>query len=146
MITGAFNMKLLLKLLFGNGTRSVQTINFSTNVIWFVLLTLPLFDILPVDVPEKLFTQGFYPHILIGLAISFAVIGFSSEKDKRQLFKVAGLIFGSLTQAIIASTYISAYPPFEPMLIVCSLLSTWFLLAIMYIAFVEGMDGKLSTD
>ena len=88
----------------------------------------------------------YYPHILTGLTVLFAIIGFSSEKDKRQLFKVAGLIFGSLTQAILASFYISVYPPFEPMLIVCSLLSTWFLGAVMYIAYVEGMEGKIRSD
>ena len=139
-------MKPLLKLIFGNGTRSVQAINLSANVVWFVLLTLPLFNVLSVDIPEKLYAQMYYPHILTGLAVLFAIIGFSSEKDKRQLFKVAGLIFGSLTQAILASFYISAYPPFEPMLIVCSLLSMWFLGAVMYIAYVEGMDGKLRSD
>lgn len=139
-------MNTLLKLIFGNGTRSVQTINLSTNIVWFILLTLPLFNTLSVDIPERLYKHLYYPHILTGLAILFAFIGFNSEKDKRQLFKVAGLIFGSLVQAIIASFYISAYPPFEPMLIVCSLLSMWFLGAVMYIAYVEGMDGKLRSD
>jgi len=139
-------MKQLLKLLFGRGTRSVQVINLSANIVWFILLTLPLFNALSVDIPERLYNQLYYPHILTGLAVLFALIGFNSEKDKRQLFKVAGLIFGSLVQAIIASFYISAYPPFEPMLIVCSLLSMWFLGAVMYIAYVEGMDGKLRSD
>lgn len=139
-------MKTLLKLIFGNGTRSVQTINLSANVVWFILLTLPLFNIISVDIPTRLSSESYYPHILTGMAILFAIIGFNSDKDKRQLFKVAGLIFGSLTQAIIASFYISAYPPFEPMLIVCTLLSVWFLGAIMYIAYVEGMDGKIRSD
>ena len=139
-------MNTLLKLIFGNGTRSVQTINLSANVTWFVLLTLPMFKVISVDVPERLWNEAYYPHILTGLSILFTVIGFNSEKDKRQLFKVAGLIFGSLVQAIIASFYISAYPPFEPMLIVCSLLSMWFLGAVMYIAYVEGMDGKVRSD
>lgn len=35
-------MKQLLKLIFGNGTRSVQAINLSANVVWFVLLTSPI--------------------------------------------------------------------------------------------------------
>lgn len=139
-------MKPLLKLIFGNGTRSVQTINLSANVVWFVLLTLPMFKVISVDVPERLWNESYYPHILTGLSILFTIIGFNSEKGKRQLFKVAGLIFGSLVQAIIASFYISAYPPFEPMLIVCSLLSMWFLGAVMYIAYVEGMDGKVRSD
>ena len=139
-------MNKLLILLFGKGTRSVQVINLSANIIWFILLTLPTFNIISVDVPEKLWNEAYYPHILTGLSILFSLIGFVSEKDKRQLFKTAGLIFGSLVQAIIASFYISAYPPFEPMLIVCSMLSMWFLGAVMYIAYVEGMDGKIRSD
>ena len=55
-------MKPLLKLIFGNGTRSVQAINLSANVVWFVLLTLPLFNVLSVDIPEKLYAQMYYPH------------------------------------------------------------------------------------
>lgn len=139
-------MNRLLILMFGKGTRSVQVINLSANIIWFTLLTLPLFKVISIDVPNKLWNEAYYPHILTGLSIVFSFIGFTSEKDKRQLFKAASLIFGSLVQAIIASFYISAYPPFEPMLIVCSLLSMWFLGAVMYIAYVEGMDGKIRSD
>ena len=139
-------MNRLLILMFGKGTRSVQVINLSANIIWFILLTLPLFKVISIDIPDKLWNEAYYPHILTGLSIVFSFVSFTSEKDKRQLFKAASLIFGSLVQAIIASFYISAYPPFEPMLIVCSLLSTWFLGAVMYIAYVEGMDGKLRSD
>ena len=34
-------MNRLLILMFGKGTRSVQVINLSANMIWFILLTLP---------------------------------------------------------------------------------------------------------
>lgn len=80
-------MKPILKLIFGNGTRSVQAINLSANVVWFVLLTLPLFNVISVGIPDELYNQMYYPHILTGLAVLFAIIGFSSEKDKDSYLK-----------------------------------------------------------
>lgn len=138
-------MKSLLKFLFGRGTRAVQSINVSANIIWILLFVFNLLGVIVVDIPKTI------THIEELISLSFisvflTFISFRSKKEKRQLFKVAGLICGALLQAIISSHYVTAYPPFEPMLIVCSLLSTWFLLSVMYIAYVEGMDGKLRSD
>lgn len=128
-----------LQSMFGNGTRSVQSINFSTNIVWFILISLPLINI-PIDVPAMLYTDTTYLHILCGMSIILSLIGFlTKHHHKKQLFKTAGLIFGALVQAIISSFYVTIYPPFEPMLIVCSLLSLWFLGAVLYISNIEGL-------
>lgn len=138
-------MKELLKLLFNRDTKVVQSANLFINIIWLILFIFSLFDVITLDISKDL------THIEKILSLAFisvflTFISLKSKKEKKQLFKVAGLVCGALFQAILSSYYITAYPPFEPMLIVCSLLSTWFLLAIMYIAFVEGMDGKLRSD
>nr|QTZ82754.1 MAG: hypothetical protein [Enquatrovirus sp.] len=138
-------MKELLKLLFNRDTKVVQSANLFINTIWLILFIFSLFDVITLDISKDL------THIEKILSLAFisvflTFISLKSKKEKKQLFKVAGLVCGALFQAILSNYYITAYPPFEPMLIVCSLLSTWFLLAIMYIAFVEGMDGKLRSD
>lgn len=139
-------MKTLLHLLFGKGTRAVQVINLSTNVVWFGLLLLTVCTVNQVKIPYGFITDIWFVIILTGLANIFSIISFFSKYDKRQVLKSAGLIFGSLIQAIIASNYVSQYPPFDPMVIVCSILSTWFLLAVMYIAFVEGLHTYVESD
>lgn len=138
-------MKIVLKWLFGRGTRSVQIINLFTNIIWAFLFIFSSCTLVSINLPLALENTRIVTILSITTVI-LTFIGFNSVNYKRQLFKVAGLISGALTQAIISSYYITACPPFEPMLIVCSLLSTWFLLSVIYIAYVEGMDGNYRSD
>lgn len=136
----------ILQIMFGNSTRSVQSICLSTNIIWIILVSLPLINV-PIDTPKIEYGDFPYIHVLCMLSIIFSVLGFTNPKHsyRQQLFKTAGLIFGSLVQAIISSLYVTVYPPFEPMLIVCSLLSLWFLSAVIYISNIEGIkcDGTI---
>lgn len=133
-------MNKLLSLIYGMDTRAVQNINLVTNFTWFVLLILNMCSSSTVDVPIRLNEGSYYPLGIISLSIMFGILGFTFTGYRHQLFKISGLLFGSLVQAIIASAYISKYPPFEPMLIVCVLLSLWFLGAVIYISNLEGLN------
>lgn len=133
-------MNKLLSLIYGRDTRAVQNINLVTNFTWFVLLILNMCNSSTVDVPIRLNEDSYYPLVIVSLSVVFGILGSIFIGYKHQLFKLAGLLFGSLVQAIIASAYISKYPPFEPMLIVCVLLSLWFLGAVIYISNLEGLD------
>lgn len=137
----------ILQMLFGKGTRGVQVINLSASLVWFVLLLLPVCGAtITVRVPYTMVPDVVFVLVVSGISTTLSVIGFLSHFDRRQIMKSAGLIFGALAQAIIASNYVSAYPPFDPMFIVCSLLSTWFLLAVMYIAYIEGIHTNDQCD
>lgn len=129
-----------IKYLYGADTRAVQIINFINNCVWFSLLILNTLSLNKVNIPVKLEEDSFYPLIIICISLLFSILGFITKNYKHQLFKLAGLLFGSLVQAIIASAYISKYPPFEPMLIVCVSLSLWFLGAVIYISNLEGLN------
>lgn len=130
----------ILHSIYGKDTRAVQNINLISNCTWFILLTLNICNLSSVDVPVRLNEDSYYPLVIISLSVIFGILGFISTGYKHQLFKLAGLLFGSLVQAIIASAYISKYPPFEPMLIVCVVLSLWFLGAVIYISNLEGLN------
>lgn len=129
-----------IKYLYGADTRAVQIINFINNCIWFTLLTLSISSLNKVNIPVKLEEDSLYPLIIILMSMTFSILSFFTKEYKHQLFKLSGLLFGSLVQAIIASAYVSKYPPFEPMLIVCVLLSLWFLGAVIYISNLERLN------
>lgn len=129
-----------LKSLYGTDTRAVQIINFINNCIWFSLLIFSSSNFTKIDIPVKLEEDSLYPLIIILMSMIFSILSFFTKEYKHQLFKLSGLLFGSLVQAIIASAYVSKYPPFEPMLIVCVLLSLWFLGAVIYISNLERLN------
>lgn len=135
-------MKKLLKHFYGSSIRSVMCINTICAMLWFILVFFPLIGIESINVPEQLHKT--FPVINTGsaLILFFAFLAFKVETSHRkQLFKATSLIIGSMLQAILGSFYISNYPPFEPMLIVCCMLSIWFIGAFLYVFEIEGWYG-----
>lgn len=131
----------MLKWLFGTGTRSVQTFNLCINTIWLSILALHLTGFILLDLPDILIKNV---GVLILGSIIVNVLGFTSflvTGFRHQLFKIGALLLNSLLQAIIATFYVTKYPPFEMIILVNVSFSIWFLLAVLYISKMEGLDG-----
>lgn len=137
-------MKPLLKLIFGNGTRGVQTFNYVINSVWLVLLAMHIDSVIVLDVPLAIEEN-------IGLLFAGAVVvqcvstvGFiAKDHYKHQLLKAFALLLNALLQLIVAIGYVSAYPPFEITVLMNSAFACWFIFAVLYIVKVEGLrdDG-----
>lgn len=115
----------MLKLLYGNDTRSVRVLNLLVHLMWCYLIVTHLAGWATVDLPEKI-----EPSFTLILAITITnlvitCLSFSDSIWKIRL-KYFSLSLGSLTQLLIGLKYATNYPPFDIMVIVCSLLALWF--------------------
>lgn len=133
-------MKRLLMLVYGVSARAAVCLNSICAMLWLVLVAVTRFDVLVINLPAAVVNSSLVIPTLAGLVICFTALYYRTVLHRKQVFKVASLVFGSLLQAIIGSFYISNYPPFEPMFITCSLLSMWYLGAVLHVFEVEN-DG-----
>lgn len=134
---------MVLKQLYGNGTRAVQVFSTGSLSIWFILIILHSSGVFILDLPSKL-TNLSPLLILNAVGLLFGVSAFLVQGRKHQIFKAFGLVCGSLFYAILAISFATGYPPFEPILIVATGLSLWFLGAFYYIIKHEDIYGTCS--
>lgn len=133
----------MLRLFYGDSTRSVRILNIGIALISLLVSLIYLSGCVVVYMP--LANKGFIaPTIaIVVLNIVFSILSFTVDtQHPRRLFKVMSLLLGALHQACIAASYVSDYPPFQPMILVSLLLVFWFIGATYYVLRVEGLYGN----
>lgn len=126
--------------LYGSDIRAVRVFNLAIHVIWGYLIIAHLAGIAIIDLPNNIepdFT------IILGLSFSIAITTAFTFIDHsfRLKLKYISLTLGSLTQTLIALKYVTNYPPFDIMVIVCSLLALWFLGGAIFIKNTQGKEN-----
>lgn len=122
----------MLDAIYGKDTRAVRVLNLLVHLMWCYLIVAHLSGIAVVDLPEKIepsFT------LLLGLTITNLVVtAFTfAESTWKLRMKYFSFTLGSLTQTLIGLKYATNYPPFDVMVIVCSLLALWFVGGAIYV-------------
>lgn len=127
--------------LYGSDIRAVRVFNLAIHIIWGYLIITHLAGLAIIDLPDNI-----EPSFTLILGLIFATtittaFTFSEHCYKIKL-KYISLTLGSLTQTLIAIKYITNYPPFEIMIIVCTLLALWFLGGAIYIKQANDKDRQ----
>lgn len=127
-----FEVIIMLQHLYGKDTRSVRVLNLGINVIWAYLIITHLAGIAEVNLPEKIEPKFTHILYLVLTTIIITLLSFVQccHKDR---FKFASLILGSIVQILIGLKYVTNYPPFDMMVIVCGSLALWFVLGAFYV-------------
>lgn len=126
--------------MFGRDTRPTQVINVVVSGLWAITLSLHITGIMPVELPPKLELHSVALLLVATATVAFGVIGLVTRGRPHQVFKSFGLMLGALAQAILANGYVSKYPPLDMQMVVCTGLSIWYLLAVLYVFKCEGVN------
>lgn len=132
----------ILSLMYGRDTRPAQILNTLVSVLWVVLLLIQEFNIGAVNIPASIQSQIATCIWLCAFAVVFAMFGLLTHGRPHQIFKTFALLLGSLHQAIIANGYVTEYPPLDIQLVVSTVLSVWFMLAVLYVLRCEGINAQ----
>lgn len=132
----------ILSLMYGRDTRPAQILNTLVSVLWVVLLLIQEFNIEAVNIPARIQSQIATGIWLCALAVVFACLGLLTHGRPHQIFKTFALLLGALHQAIIANGYVTEYPPLDIQLVVSTVLSVWFMLAVLYVLRCEGINDQ----
>lgn len=132
----------ILSLMYGRDTRPAQVLNTLVSVLWVVLLLIQEFNIEAVNIPASIQSRIAMGIWLCALAVVFACLGLVTHGRPHQIFKTFALLLGSLHQAIIANGYVTEYPPLDIQLVVSTVLSVWFMLAVLYVLRCEGINDQ----
>lgn len=129
-------MNNLLRQLYGSDTRSLRVLNTTIHIIWAYILLVHLGNILLVDLPC---INGSTYFSILGLSIGTVIFSLGSFIDSKLKIKLKyiSLILGSLTQALIGIQFVTAFPPFDLMIVVNTVLSIWFVLGAFYLKQVK---------
>lgn len=130
----------LLNKLFGRDTRPAQVINIIVSILWFVAFLLHLNDHVEVELPKMVVTNLSVIGYMVVATVLFGLVGLFTKGRPHQVFKSFGLVLGALIQAVLANGYVTDYPPLDMLIVVCTGLSIWFLLAAFYIFKCEGIN------
>jgi len=132
----------ILSLMYGRDTRPAQILNTLVSVLWAVLLLIQEFNVAAVNIPASIQSQIAMGIWLCALAVVFACLGLVTHGRPHQIFKTFALLLGSLHQVIIANGYATEYPPLDIQLVVSTVLSVWFMLAVLYVLRCEGINDQ----
>ena len=130
----------LLNKLFGRDTRPAQVINVIVSILWFVAFLLHLNEHVEVELPKMVVTNLSIIGYMVVATVLFGLVGLFTKGRPHQVFKSFGLVLGALVQAVLANGYVTDYPPLDMLIVVCTGLSIWFLLAAFYIFKCEGIN------
>ncbi len=132
----------ILSLMYGRDTRPAQVLNTLVSVLWAVVLLIQEFDMEAVNIPVMVQSQITTCIWLCAFAVVFATLGLLTHGRPHQIFKTFALLLGALHQAIIANGYVTEYPPLDIQLVVSTVLSVWFMLAVLYVLRCEGINDQ----
>lgn len=130
----------LLNKLFGRDTRPAQVINIIVSILWFVAFLLHLNDHVEVELPKMVVTNLGVICYMVVATMLFGLVGLFTKGRPHQVFKSFGLVLGALIQAVLANGFVTDYPPLDMLIVICTGLSIWFLLAAFYIFKCEGIN------
>lgn len=124
--------------LYGSDIRAVRVFNLVIHIIWGYLIIAHLAGITIIDLPDNI-----EPSFTVLLALIIANTVVTSFTFVDSIFKIklkyCSLTLGSLIQAMIGIKYATNYPPFDVMIIVCSVLSLWFVGGAIYVKINKGV-------
>lgn len=129
-----------LSMLYGRDTRHAQVINVVVSALWVVAFWLHTHSYLAIKIPTPLATHSTTVLCLLIATLLFGSVGLYTKGRPHQVFKAFGLVLGALSQAVLANGYVTEYPPLDMQIVVCTVLSIVFLLAVFYIFKCEGID------
>lgn len=129
-----------LSMLYGRDTRPAQVINVVVSALWAVAFLLHTNNYLAIEIPTPVATHSTAILCLLGATLLFGIVGLLTKGRSHQVFKAFGLMLGALSQAVLANGYVIEYPPLDMQIVVCTVLSILFLLAVFYIFKCEGID------
>lgn len=122
----------ILFMMYGIDTRAAQLLNWLVSLTWVVVFSLHQLGVMATTIPRGLsfpdHATSFFISTVVVATIAFFVTG-----TPHRIFKVFALANGALANLLMADNYISEYPPFDMMLIVCTLLGLWLFGAVLYI-------------
>lgn len=127
----------MLSIFYGKDTRSVRVLNLVIHVLWTYLIITDLGGFAKVDLPEK--TEPSFA-VILGLSVATVIAtSFSFVQSKLKVrLKYISLTLGSFTQTLIGLKYATNYPPFDVMVIVCTILAVWFVCGAIFIKNSQG--------
>lgn len=130
----------MLKLFYGIDTRSVRVLNLTIHLLWAYLIITHLSGLAQVHLPEKA-EPNF--SLILGLAVTTIAATSLSFADNiyKMRIKYLSLVLGSITQTLIGLKYASIYPPFDVMVLVCSILAIWFVGGAIYVKNRQGITN-----
>lgn len=135
----------ILTIIYGRDTRPAQCLNITMTMLWAVICMGAHGDWLAVYLPATVSASVTQIVWLLCFTLLFSLSGFITEGRVRQVTKAFGLALGGLANIIIANSYATAYPPLDPILLLCVVLGLWFLGAVFFILQCEGINGASRT-
>lgn len=118
---------------YTNETRNVRVFNLSYHSVWLVLLIAHITNLFVIDLPDTFEPRMNLLVWLMIVCIVLSVVSLVAQGRRRVLTKYVSLLLGSLIQLIIAYKYLMLYPPLTPMVIVSTVLATWFIGAALFV-------------
>lgn len=135
--------KILTKV-YGRDTRPVQWLNLITAVVWVAIALGDYTKWLSVFLPSTLAMILPQAVVVFGLVVVFTLCNFITDGRIHQITKAFGFALGGLANIILANSYFTVYPPLDPMLLFCVVLSVWLFGAVFFILQCEGINGDRS--
>lgn len=132
---------LVLRHIYGEGTKPTRVTNIVLSSIWLCMLILSKLGYVWLFVPP-LILEGFRTATIIALfSIVFTVLSLLTEGHRARTFSFFGISLGAVLQGVLANGYVSVYPPLDMMLVLCFAIMVWFVGALLYIVKCEGYYG-----
>lgn len=129
----------VLNSLYGSDTRAIRVFNLLIHVMWAILIIAHISGLADIDLPEKISPS--FTLILSIIIINLAVTPFTFINSIYKIkLKYFSLTLGMSIQALIGIKYATNYPPFDVMVIVCTLLAVWFFGGALYIKRSNDME------
>ena len=131
-----------LNRIYGRDSRSTQVINVVVSALWAIGFLIHSHKIVQLNNPHLLVERLDQFFVFATASALFSLLGLAFKGRQHQVLKFFGLSLGAVLQSILASGYVTSYPPLETMLVINLLMLFWFLGALLYISKCEGFDGK----
>lgn len=136
----------ILNRLYGRDTRPAQCLSMIMSVLWVVMWAGEQSGWFTVYLPATVSAHLSQVIYLFSISLLFSLLGFFTDCRTHQVAKTFGLVLGGLSHIIIANSYATAYPPLDPVLLLCVVLGMWFLGAVFFVLQCEGINGNSRTE
>lgn len=131
----------VLRTIYGRDTRPAQWLNVIVSLLWVAIGLLVHAKLLEFNLPENTCASLNKTSMFFAGALLFSLCNFFTVGKTHQIIKAFSFALGALANAVIANSYIQAYPPVDPMMFFSLTLCLLFLLAVFYILSCEGLNG-----
>lgn len=135
----------VLHTFYGRDTRPVQWLNFYLSLVWLCVAIGGYTSWYVITLPPA--TAKVLTNItpLFMLVVVFTLCNFLTTGKAHQISKAFSFALGGLANLITANSYVTAYPPLDPMLIISVVLGSWVFCAVFFVLQCEGINGASRT-